>query len=46
MSSPRENIDNAELDKDKEQQEKKNLLKPQEAAEDEENDSNHVDIKA
>lgn len=46
LSSPRENIDNAELDKDKEQQEKKNLLKPQEAAEDEENDSNHVDIKA
>ena len=48
LSSSRENIDNAELrnDKDKEEQEKKNLLQPQEATEDEENDSKHVDIKA
>ncbi len=48
LSSSKENIDNAELhnDKDKEEQEKKNLLQPQEATEDEENDSKHVDIKA
>ena len=46
LSSSRENIDNAELHKDKEQQQKKNLLQPQEPAEDEENDSNHVDLKA
>jgi len=48
LSSSKENIDNAELhnDKDKEEQEKKNLLQAQEPAEDEENDSKHVDIKA
>ena len=48
LNSSRENTDSAEMhdDKDKEQQEKKNLLQPQEAAEDEENDSNHVDIEA
>ena len=48
LSIPRDNTDNAELhnDKDKEEQEKKNLLQPQEATEDEENDSKHVDIKA
>lgn len=33
-------------DKDKEQSEKKNFLQPREAAEDKEDDSNHVDIKA
>ena len=33
-------------DKDKEQSEKKNLLQPREAAEEKEDDSNHVDIKA
>ena len=33
-------------DKDNEQSEKKNLLQPREAAEDKEDDSNHVDIKA
>ena len=58
LSNPGENIDNAELhddrdndndndnDKDKEQSEKKNLLQPREAAEEKEDDSNHVDIKA
>jgi len=48
LSIPRENTDNAELhnDIDKEHQEKKNLIQPQEAAEDEENDSKHVDIEA
>ena len=56
LSNPRENIDNAELhddrdydknnDNDNEQSEKKNLLQPREAAEDKEDDSNHVDIKA
>jgi hypothetical protein len=48
LSSPGENIDNAELhiEEDKEQPGKKNLIQPQEAAEDEENDSKHVDIKA
>ena len=48
LSSSRGNTDSAELhdDKDKERQEKKNLLQPPEAAENEENDSSHVDIKA
>lgn len=50
LSIPRHNTDNAELhndnDIDKEHQEKKNLSQPQEAAEDEENDSKHVDIEA
>ena len=48
MSSSRGNTDSAELndDKDKERQEKKILLQTQEAAENEENDSSHVDIKA
>ncbi len=54
LSNPGENIDNAELhddrdkdnDKDEEQSEKKNLLQPREAAEEKEDDSNHVDIKA
>jgi len=52
LSGMRESSDNVELhddknnDKDKEQQEKKNLSQPQEAAEDEENDSKHVDIEA
>lgn len=48
LSIPRDNTDNAELhnDNDKERQEKKNLIQPQEAAEDEENDSKHVDIEA
>ncbi len=58
LSNPRENIDNTELhddrdydknndkDNDNEQSEKKNLLQPREAAEDKEDDSNHVDIKA
>jgi len=56
LSNSRENIDNAELHNDKDnnenndenekQPEKKHRLQPREAAEDREDDSNHVDIKA
>ena len=56
LSNSRENIDNAELHNDKDndesndenekQPEKKHRLQPREAAEDKEDDSKHVDLKA
>ena len=46
LSTASENNDNTDLHQDREQQEKKNILQPQDSAEDEENESIHVDLKA